>query len=38
MLEEEEWLANLEAIIERDFFPDIPKLKVRRASLSFGSP
>ena len=27
VLEEDEWAEALEAIIERDFFPDIPKLQ-----------
>lgn len=27
VLDEDEWAAQLEAIIERDFFPDIPKLQ-----------
>ena len=27
VLEEDEWAEQLEAIIERDFFPDVPKLQ-----------
>ena len=27
ILEEDEWTAKLEAIIQRDYFPDIPKLE-----------
>lgn len=27
VLEEDEWAEQLESIIERDFFPDVPKLQ-----------
>lgn len=27
ILEEDDWTAKLEAIIQRDYFPDIPKLE-----------
>jgi hypothetical protein len=27
VLDEDEWTSQLEAIIERDFFPDVPKLQ-----------
>ena len=29
VLTEEEWVASMEAIIERDYFPELPKLKVQ---------
>ncbi len=27
ILDEDEWTANIEAIIQRDYFPDVPKLE-----------
>jgi protein DGCR14 len=36
VLEEDEWAEQLEAIIERDFFPDVPKLQSKLEWLQVG--
>jgi Nuclear protein Es2 len=38
VLEEEEWTEKIEAIVERDFFPDIPKLQNKLEWLQVRSP
>jgi hypothetical protein len=37
VLEEDDWTATLEAIIERDFFPELPKLESKIAWLQVGA-
>lgn len=36
VLDEDEWASQLEAIIERDFFPDVPKLQSKLEWLQVG--
>ncbi len=38
VLEEDEWAEQLEAIIERDFFPDVPKLQSKLEWLQVRAP
>ena len=36
LLEEDEWTDRIEAIIQRDFFPDLPKLQNKLEWLQVG--
>lgn len=36
VLDEDEWASQLDAIIERDFFPDVPKLQSKLEWLQVG--
>ena len=36
ILEEDDWVEKLEAIIQRDYFPDIPKLESELEWLEVG--
>ena len=37
LLEEDEWTDRIEAIIQRDFFPDLPKLQNKLEWLQVGA-
>ncbi len=38
VLDEDEWTSKMEAIIERDFFPELPKLEAKLQWLEVKRP